>query len=297
MRPYVKLSNGFIMYGGEKSFASLKTKEAALKSEEELKGRYLVMEDSVVFTKEALQGLFDNDAEVSNELWYGMIQDFKCILDSMADDEKAELREKIYKTINCIDGNLHLIKSIPAKVVEYFKEYFVGGVEFSPIGMVYRTISCTPESPYVVYCDESKGVPYNSYLAVVGLSKSSNQAVELNIPKYLHNKEYAVYAVFVHPDSVNPLPNYFDITIEQQMESEDYSVPGGYKQCFKQREITTDASNSVDTVFIGNFTSTGTPNAIIQFKNVVKRQSSWDAIYDRILRIAKICIVPVKEDE
>ena len=66
---------------------------------------------------------------------------------------------------------------------------------------------------------------------------------------------------------------------------------------FQAKRITTDASNSVDTVFIGNFTSTGTPNAIIQFKNVVKRQDSWDAIYDRILRIAKICIVPVKEDE
>ncbi len=300
VRPYIKLSNGFIMYGGEKSFTTLKTKAAALAGDENVGSRYFLMEDSVVFTKEALQGLFDKETEITNELWYGMIQDLEFVLNSMVDEEKAELRKKTDKTIKCIDGNLHLVSKLPAKLIEHFKEYFVSGAEFSPIGNVKEVKNTFAEGVDTVYCDESMGVPYNSYLRVIGLTSTSQQSISIYIPKYMHNREYGIYAVFVHPDTVNPLPNYFQTRIYQLKESEKYSVEGSYKLCFSQDEITTDASNSVDTVFIGKYTFTGTPNATIEFRNMVRRNSNkvnYDEIYNRVLNIAKIYIVPVKEDE
>ena len=164
IRSYVKFRNGFIMYSGEKSLTALKTKAAALATEEGLDNS-LLLEDSIVFTEEVLSRLIDNEEEISIDLRYGVEQDLSYLVKSMNSTDKAELLKKVNKTIECVDGNLYLINECPAGIIDTFKKNFGGGVEFSAAEAItfegYLTKQCEVDT---AYCDASLGVPYNSYL-------------------------------------------------------------------------------------------------------------------------------------
>lgn len=305
IRPYVKLNNGFIMYGAEKSFTAQKTKAAALAGEEELKG-HLLIEDSIVFTKKAMQELFDNETEINDTLlWSGMIQDLKYLVKTMTNESRAELLKNIYNTIECTDGNLQLIKKFPENLVKHFKEYFVGGIEFSATEVINKSYSHSYDFIDTVYCDKSLGVPYNCYIRIVPASSTGRPPIGLNIPKYLHNnKEYAIYAVFVHPDIVNdPRPYKFNTTIYERRNCD--TSKDNYRKTQQliapeeevlsnKKDYITDISNSVDTVFIGKCTFMGTPEPIIQFQTSIGRQEKE---YNRVMCISKLYIIPVKENE
>ena len=97
VRPFIKFYNGFIMYGGEKSFTTVKTMDAALASEEGLE-ESVRLEDSIVVTKKALSSLIDNEEEISIDLRYGVEQDFTYLVKSMSSADKAALLKNVNKT-------------------------------------------------------------------------------------------------------------------------------------------------------------------------------------------------------
>lgn len=291
VRPFIKFYNGFIMYGGEKSFTTVKTMDAALASEEGLE-ESVRLEDSIVVTKKALSSLIDNEEEISIDLRYGIEQDFTYLVKSMSSADKAALLKNVNKTIECVDGNLYVINECPAGIIETFKKNFGGGVEFSAVEMLEYISSAREDT---VYCDASLGVPYNSYLRVQPLSSTGNPTIELNIPKYLHaGKEYDIYAVFVHSDITgDTLPNKFRIELYERKPS-DESGKGNYKTTQKSDDYINNASNSVDTCFVGRYTFLGTPDPMIKIYSDVRRTEKE---YSRIICISKICIVPVNENE
>ena len=292
VRPFIKFYNGFIMYGGEKSFTTVKTMDAALASEEGLE-ESVRLEDSIVVTKKALSSLIDNEEEISIDLRYGVEQDFTYLVKSMSSADKAELLKNVNKTIECVDGNLYVINECPAGIIETFKKNFGGGVEFSAVEMFKSVIS---GEDYTAYCDASLGVPYNSYILAQPISSSGNPTIELNIPKYLHaGKEYDIYAVFVHSDITgDTLPNKFIIELQERQPSSESGEKGSYKRTHKSDDYINNASNSVDTCFVGRYTFLGTPDPIIQIYSDVSRREKE---YSRIICISKICIVPVNENE
>ncbi len=205
VRPFIKLTNGFVMYGGEKSFTTPRTKTAALDNEEGMDD-YFMFEDSIVIQKEAMMELLDEDVEFTYDLWYGMQQDLKYMLQAMTADERVALLKKdVYKTIECVDGNLYLIKDFSSDFVNRFKLYFTSDtVEFGAIEALNLEKSSRVSAVDTVYCDISMGVPYNCYAKFHPAVQTARPEIAINIPKFIHNKEYAVYAVFVHPDSVPP---------------------------------------------------------------------------------------------
>ena len=295
IRSYVKFRNGFIMYSGEKSLTALKTKTAVLAAEEELDNS-LLLEDSIVFIKEALSGLIDNEEEISIDLRYGVEQDLSYLVKSMNSTDKAELLKKVNKTIECVDGNLYVINECPAGIIDAFKKNFGGGVEFSAAEAITFEGNLTKQCEVdTAYCDASLGVPYNSYLRVRPLVATGNPTIGLNIPKYLHaDKEYDIYAVFVHSDITgDTLPNKFRIELQERLSS-DESGKGKYKRTQRSDDYINNASNSVDTCFVGRYTFLGTPDPIIQIVSNVDRR---DTEYSRTICISKICIVPVNENE
>lgn len=302
IRPYVKLANGFIMYGGEKSFKSLKTKVAALANEDGIE-RYILLGDSIVFTDEALTQLIGN--EFSYDMLYGTKQDLDYYLKNISVKTKDILVEKANKTIECEDGNLYLIKDISDEILLQLKDFFNGGIEFSPMEMLNLDASYTTAISTIdtVYCEESQGVPYNCYVTFNPRITTSNPYIGINIPKYMHNKEYSIYAVFVHPNVVNdPRPYKFNTCIYERDESTDsgigtytnmkYLNPDGNNSRY---DYITDITNMLDTVLLGNYIFQGTPETIIQLRNNVKSRELNS--YNKAMSIAKIYIVPVKEDE
>lgn len=291
IRSYVKFRNGFIMYSGEKSLTALKTKAAVLAAEEELDNS-LLFEDSIVFTKETLSGLIDSVEEISIDLRYGVEQDLSYLVKSMNSTDKAALLKKVNKTIECVDGNLYLINECPAVIIDTFKKNFGGGIEFSAVEMINYDYSMSHGAIDTVYSDVSLEIPYNSYLRVPPTSAVGNPKIGINIPKYLHaEKEYDIYAVFVHPDT---LSYKFRIELQERQPSSESGKKGSYKRTQRSDDYITNASNSVDTCFVGRYTFLGTPDPIIQISSNVGRR---DTEYSRTICISKIYIVPVKENE
>ena len=291
VRPFIKFHNGFIMYGGEKSFTTVKTMDAAFAAEEGLE-ESVRLEDSIVVTKKALSSLLDNEAEISVDLRYGIVQDLNSSF--MGNEDKAAILKNAYKTIECVDGNLYLIDKFPAGIMAAFKDNFGKGTEFSAVEMLEHISGAAMTE--TVYCDASLGVPYNSYLRVQPTASSGNPTIELNIPKYLHaGKEYDIYAVFVHSDITgDTLPNKFIIELQERQPSSESGEKGSYKRTHKSDDYINNVSNSVDTCFVGRYTFLGTPDPMIKISSDVRRTEKE---YSRIICISKICIVPVNENE
>ena len=67
-----------------------------------------------------------------------------------------------------------------------------------------------------------------------------------------------------------------------------------YKTTQKSDDYINNASNSVDTCFVGRYTFLGTPDPMIKISSNVSRKETE---YSRTICISKICIVPVNENE
>ena len=95
----------------------------------------------------------------------------------------------------------------------------------------------------------------------------------------------------MHPDT---LPYKFRIELQERQPSSESGEKGSYRRTQRSDDYITNASNSVDTCFVGRYTFLGTPDPIIQISSNVSRR---DTEYSRIICISKICIVPVNENE
>ena len=81
VRPFVTFYTGYTMYGGEQSFTTPRTIEAALLNESDLQGwRYYDAKSGVVLTKEAMQAFAGSTADPDEGLKAGIIQDLHFFL-------------------------------------------------------------------------------------------------------------------------------------------------------------------------------------------------------------------------
>ena len=214
----------------------------------------------------------------------------------------GRLRALSYRSIECTDGTLYVVKEIPSDIVEAFQEYFYGGISFSPWG----NVNTDDDSRYTtqvrdinnVPCDESWGVPNNEYIDFIPNGNNS-PSIAINIPKYLHPATYAVSVTVVHPSPEEDMRGYHFMTYiyEKKPESGRYTSPvmmippedaesdGNY--------YVTDGTKRVETISLGEYTFNGMPNSMIQFYNYVR--NSEVTKYNRNIKISQISLTPVKE--
>lgn len=296
VRPYINL-NGNIMYGEELSFTTPRTIEGALYSEQELtQGNYYDKDTKVVLNTNALCQLLPKETEITPVLKKGVIFDFGNFI---ANDPTImeRLKPMAYRTIDCTDGTLHVINDVPADIVSDFQNFFYGDIAFSPVGHINILTQNVGGIQTVENCDASWNVPYNSYVDFSPITFQVNPSIGISIPKYLLPQTYALYVVMVIPDMENDLRPYcFQISIYEQTEKGTYPNRG------KRLKNPTDGffdfvSDSVrcDTVYLGNYTFSGTPKTIILIDSNVKSKDT--SIYNREMRIAQIRLVPIKEEE
>lgn len=308
VRPYVTFANGYTMYGGEKSFTTPRTIEGALLNESDLAGwQYYDANTGVVLTKEAMLALAGYAEEPEQNVKAGMAQDLGVFLEN---DETIpnRLKELASRTIECTDGTLYAVKEVPADVASAFEAYFNGEAAFSPqpddvnrddYGYYTRNVG----EITTVECEESWGVPSNSYMECQPAT-AADPNICINIPKYLQPRTYALYATFVHPDIENDPRGYrFRTSIWEQTEQEDGSSSYSSQRLTPPEEgaslsdgsnFMTDPSKQVDTLFLGNYTFNGAPNTMIQFQSYV--QSRLFSTYSKTMRIAQIHFVPIEDE-
>ncbi len=156
------------------------------------------------------------------------------------------------------------------------------------------------------------------YVELEGLSKSSNQSLTWTIPEVLSGSYYVgVVVVPAHVASKDSAaytlskPNLLDLTLGANEGKE--GSDGKPKTKFASASGLENDPTGIDTVWF--FDTNANVRQKIKFncceyglskdmftvtlevKNAVKRQDSWDAIYDRKLRVDKVILEPVENDE
>lgn len=157
------------------------------------------------------------------------------------------------------------------------------------------------------------------YVELEGLSKSSNQSMTWTIPEVLSGSYYVgVVVVPAHVASKDTTahtlskPNLLDLTLSANEGKE--GSDGKPKAKFADATGLSNDPTGIDTVWISEKNDPTVRRKIkfpcceyglskdmftvtLEVKNAVKRQESWDAIYDRKLRVDLVILEPVENDE
>ncbi len=300
VRPFVEYNDN-IMYGGEISFTTPKTIEGALNNEPELKDWCLYdSKTSLVFNTEAMKMLSGTTEEPLDGFKEGVCGDLQRFL---TDDIRNLIKTSyVSKEIECTNGILYEVQTLPADIIQAFQEYLNGGISFNPAEYAIDKETKLPGSNVqvtknlsdiqVVDCDPSWGVPNNSYVLFPAAS-TTNPNVGIYIPKYLSNKTYKISIVFVIPDIENDPRTYrFRVSIWEKNQDSKYPSMG--------IPVKLDGNNTfesssivVDTVDVGTYTFNGNTDAIIQINPIV--MASQRKNFTNSMCISQIILTPVTE--
>ena len=245
------------------------------------------------------------------QTWEKMLAEYNTTCQSIDGQNKSnydngvsilgKLKYSAYRSIECTDGTLYVVKDVPADVAEAFQKYFYGGISFSPWGNVNMDEESWSSKGFYemerVVCDESWGVPNNEYVDF-RLYGNNNPTIGINIPKYLHGT-YEMTITVVNPKPEEDSRGYhFQTSIyEKNPETWLYknapvrlTPPEGVES--DGNYYVTDGTKRVETISLGEYTFNGMPNTIIQFYNYVS--ASRQTIYNREMKISQISLVPIE---
>lgn len=314
VRPFVKFSNGEIMYGGEKAFTSPYTFEGVEANEPEGKEWHGVYGD-VFLAKSALAPLVDAGYADSEDVQQAMVEE---VGKRMSVELMETLRKSAYRKIDCVEGTMHFVDKLPSYFVEAFRAemnpYSMEPVEIvadassvnfdldSRGNSMFTKSVITPMPTYV--CDESWGVPNNRFLYLLPINGNANPTVAFNIPQYLWGREYSIYAVFVRCDARDKLegkdeedmrPYRFYTNIFERNDFGEYKSTRLTNPADGTRYFVTNPENFVDTLYIGDYDFSDKPGGMIQIQSQVSSRQLAD--YTRDILISKIILVPKDNKE
>lgn len=318
VRPFLKFKGDYIMYGGEKAYTTPRTREGALLHEPEMSQWNLVYDGNLIFKEEALVQLAGGEKPQSPTT--NAIEAFlRKMLDGMTEEEiRNSFEDKACRVLECTDDTLYFIDKFEDKFITDFN------ASFHPMEIEFKTDhnSVNMDLNYngrgifttnvntkfnSIECDPSWGVPYNSSMHIEPSSGSANPIVGFNVPEYLWNKTYSIYAVFVRISALSPefvddeesdkRPYRFYTNIFERDENGDYPNTGVRLKnpADGTNYFVTNSENIVDTLYIGDYEFNGQGDAVIQFQ--VQITSKLTKEYSRQMLISKIYLVPKDEKQ
>lgn len=316
VRPFLKFKGDYIMYGGEKAYTTPRTREGALIHEPEMSQWNLVYGGNLIFKEEALVQLAGGEKPQSHTA--NAIETYlRKMLDGMtAEDIKKSFEEKACRVLECTDDTLYFIDKFEDKFITDFNAMFhPSEIEFpTDINSLNLDLDNKGKGRFTknsafnsVECDESLGVPYNSYINIEPSSGSANPIVGFNVPEYLWNKTYSIYAVFVRISALTPeqvddeesdkRPYRFYTNIFEKDENREYPNTGVRLKnpADGTNYFVTNSENIVDTLYIGDYEFNGRGDAVIQFHVQITSKQIYE--YSRQMLISKIYLVPKDEEQ
>lgn len=315
VRPFVKFSNGEIMYGGEKAFTTPYTFEGVEANEPEGMEWHGVYGD-VFLNKSALVPLVDEEYAGFENVQQAMVEEVR---KRMSVELEETLRKSAYKKIDCAEGTMYFVNKLPSYFVEAFRAE-MNPYSMEPVEIVTDASSVnfdidsrgnceftksvvTPMATYV--CDESWGVPNNMFLYLEPFYGNANPMVAFNIPQYLWGREYSIYAVFVRCDARDKLAGKDDEDMRPYRfytNIFERNYKGEYKKSTRltnpadgTRFFVTNPENFVDTLYIGDYAFSDKLGGMIQIWSQVSSRQLTD--YSRDILISKIILVPKDNKE
>lgn len=318
VRPFMKFKGDYIMYGGEKAYTTPRTREGALIHEPEMSQWNLVYGGNLIFKEEALVQLAGGEKPQSPTA-HAVESYLRKMLDGMtAEDIKKSFEEKACRVLECTDDTLYFIDKFEDKFITDFNASFHPmeiefktdhnsvnmDLNYNGRGIFTQNVNTEFNS---IECDPSWGVPYNSYMNLEPASAALNPFVGFNVPEYLWNKTYSIYAVFVRISALTPehvddelsdkRPYRFYTNIFEKDENGEYPNTGVRlnNPADGTYYFVTNSENIVDTLYIGDYEFNGRGDAVIQFQ--VQITSKQTKNYSRQMLISKIYLVPKDEEQ
>jgi len=308
-RPYVRLQNGEMMYGAEKSFTTTRTIEAALENDPQLAGNYFFdKETGLCFTGDMLKQIVEGwGYSMDNINQYQLKNIGKLFLSTLTKVQIANIASSSKESIECVDGKIIMINAVSSQLVADAKTQLEQPILFDPSLYVNYDLSSKGEELYTKYCTvdvqegvTGKGLAFDKYLYATPKSSSSNPFVGIDFPRGLLPGDYTITITFA-PDvlSETPLPNRVYIGIYERITEEGTSQgayqttgtripnPDGSGNYFMPNNATTSDSVSFDFTVSDSFASD-----MIQVQSQVT--SKLASTYDRSIRIASIEVTPKK---
>lgn len=246
------------------------------------------------------------------QTWEKMLAEYNTTCQSIDEQNKSnydngvsilgKLKYSAYRSIECTDGTLYVVKDVPADVAEAFQKYFYGGISFSPWGNVNMDEESWSSKGFYemkrVVCDESWGVPNNEYVDFITASSTQNPTITINIPKYMHPATYAISITVVNPTPEDDPRGYRFATYiyERNPENETGVVRVRLTPTESEEGGTnyyaTDGTNRVETISLGEYTFNGMSDSMIQVVSSVTVSQSYT--YNRNIKISQISLTPVE---
>lgn len=308
-QPFMIL-DGKYMWGEEKSFVTPRTIEGALQYDPAIGIRSSYdTESGICLSESAVTELLGkcgvtgdaNKAQISNA--------GKMLFATITPDMKETLKSKATNTIECIDGSIYLVNSIPADILDYVKEKFAEPIMVSAEGLVNYDVDERGNTLYTkncvnpmetVQCPEDSDVPFGKYLNAAPSTSNTNVSLGINTPTGLLPGEYTFSVTFApdYVDRENKRTHRFYIYIFEQ---QSLGLSAGMYPATGVRMANpdgsgnyflTDNADKCDTVSFDYTVSDSFAPIIIQFQSQVT--SKLKDTYDRGLRVASIEVKPKK---
>ncbi|MBQ2167038.1 MAG: hypothetical protein II447_09695 [Bacteroidaceae bacterium] len=302
IRPYVIFQDGNVMFGGEEKIDMPKTRNGFIANQADM---YTLMGEDILVSNNSIDAFInqhlDTLGQVSTETRFGTIAALKQCL-GKAQMETLRGRSKVEE---CVDGNLYVFSEpLPEDVVTHLWNYLTSDFEMQPTIDNLQTNSFwtnyNSTSLQFMSCDESLGVPYNSYLYASPTSSTRNTEFALNIDKALLPVPHEIEIVFAPSltDDTPFLPTQARFAwYEYDSEHSSFPTSGAYQ--FRDetgsRNFVFGDSVRCDTVLMTYYPSKMTVKNMLQFSSYVT--TSQRNTYTKHMRVAKISVRLKKEDE
>lgn len=321
LRPYVMIPNAsgenLRMYGEELKFSTPKTVYAALDNEPETAGGYCWLANGVVVSKIGLKAIYDAHAQElrgdSASIMNGIVCD---MTRTLSENDAAAL--PVAKTIECVDGTIKLVNTIPAAIMDKVWKYMNSGVTYAPEEfIVNRDVQAGStkaeawasdkimEKDSIVSCTPDEGLPHNAYMLFEPVSSSSNPLVSIEIQKSLLALKYRIDVTFA-PAETRVDEEGQAASVPNRLNVEWYYTDGYGKYSSRGVALSADEAHTegrfviagklgeCDTASFEITPDQTTGKSIIKLSANITSTQFKNKIYTRTLRIAEIKVTPIE---
>ena len=299
--PYVRFSNGEVMYGSELSFKADLTMESACQNEEDMaEWSVLNGEKGLALNTHALMQVYNAYAEDYGDLDKSRTA-LSTIMGSYLGSRDWSALKSNARTIQCTDGTLYVVNDVSKEFIDGFHNLFLTPTQvFSPdLDDVYFdeafTNQTTTDVQYIS-CESKWNVPDNHYLMASPLQNLKNTEMTVDVPFYLlAGKPYKLEILFAPVAETDALDLPSKLRFSWYAANPDGIVPTESKPTIV---FMNDSSKDFVIPNSGNCESLVldyTPD-YIAVANKLKIEShvlsSQASTYSKVIRIAQIKISP-----
>ena len=299
--PYVRFSNGEVMYGSELSFKTVLTMESACQYEEDMaEWSVLNGEKGLALNTHALMQVYNAYAADYGNLNKSRTA-LSTIMSSYLGSRDWSALKSNARTIQCTDGTLYVVNDVSKEFIDGFHNLFLApsqvlSPDLDDVSFDEAFTNQTTTDVQYISCESKWNVPDNHYLMASPLQNLKNTEMTVDVPFYLlAGKPYKIEILFAPVAETDALDLPSKLRFSWYAAKPDGSVPAESKPTSvfmneSSKDFVIPNSGNCESLVLDY-----TPD-YIAVTNKLKIEShvlsSQASTYSKVIRIAQIKISP-----